>query len=103
MIAARPRLDTLAQRLEVNAQTWDGLVLPEPEKKLLRQIMDQVGLRHHVYERWGFSRRMSRGLGISALFAAPRRRNPYRPGQSGLRCVPRYLLFEIAGDYPVFC
>ena len=69
LIAARPRLDTLAQRLEVTAQTWDGLVLPEPEKKLLRQIMDQVGLRHHVYERWGFSRRMSRGLGISALFA----------------------------------
>ncbi len=69
LIAARPRLDTLAQRLEVKAQTWDDLVLPEPEKKLLRQIMDQVGQRHHVYERWGFSRRMSRGLGISALFA----------------------------------
>jgi AAA+ superfamily predicted ATPase len=69
LIAVRPRLDTLAQRLEVKAQTWDDLVLPEPEKKLLRQIMDQVGQRHLVYERWGFSRRMSRGLGISALFA----------------------------------
>ena len=69
LMAARPRLDTLAQRLEVKAQTWDGLVLPEPEKKLLRQIMDQVGQRHLVYERWGFNRRMSRGLGISALFA----------------------------------
>lgn len=69
LIASRPRLDTLAQRLEVKAQSWDGLVLPEPEKKLLRQIMDQVGQRHHVYERWGFNRRMSRGLGISALFA----------------------------------
>ena len=69
LIAARPRLDTLAQRLEVKAQTWDDLVLPEPEKKLLRQIMDQVGQRHVVYERWGFGRRMSRGLGISALFA----------------------------------
>lgn len=69
LIAARPRLDTLAQRLEVKALTWDGLVLPEPEKKLLRQIMDQVGQRYLVYERWGFSRHMSRGLGISALFA----------------------------------
>jgi hypothetical protein len=69
LIASRPRLDTLAQRLEVKAQIWEDLVLPEPEKKLLRQIMDQVGQRHHVYERWGFSRRMSRGLGISALFA----------------------------------
>lgn len=69
LLVSRPRLDTLAQRLAVKAQTWDGLVLPETEKKLLRQIMDQVGQRHHVYERWGFSRRMSRGLGISALFA----------------------------------
>lgn len=69
LIAARPQLDTLAQRLEVKAQSWDDLVLPEAEKKLLRQIMDQVGQRHLVYERWGFNRRMSRGLGINALFA----------------------------------
>ncbi|MDR4484438.1 MAG: ATP-binding protein [Nitrospirales bacterium] len=69
LLATRPRLDTLAQRLEVKAQTWDNLVLPKTEKKLLRQIMDQVGQRHLVYERWGFNRRMSRGLGISALFA----------------------------------
>lgn len=69
LMAARPRLDTLAQRLDVNMQTWDDLVLPDCEKKLLRQIMDQVGQRHLVYERWGFNRRMSRGLGINALFA----------------------------------
>jgi hypothetical protein len=69
LMAARPRLDTLAQRLDVKAQTWDDLILPETEKKLLRQIMDQVGQRHLVYERWGFNRRMSRGLGINALFA----------------------------------
>ena len=69
VVASRPRLDTLAQRLEVKALSWDDLVLPREEKALLRQIMDQVGQRHHVYETWGFGRRMSRGLGISALFA----------------------------------
>lgn len=69
LMAARPRLDTLAQRLDVKRQTWDDLVLPDAEKKLLRQIIDQVGRRHFVYERWGFNRRMSRGLGINALFA----------------------------------
>ncbi|MFO0699069.1 MAG: ATP-binding protein [Nitrospira sp.] len=69
LMVSRPRLDTLAQRLEVNMQTWDDLVLPDSETKLLRQIMDQVGQRHLVYERWGFNRRMSRGLGINALFA----------------------------------
>lgn len=69
LIAARPRLDSLAQRLEVKTQAWDELVLPDTEKKLIRQIIDQVGRRHFVYERWGFNRRMSRGLGINALFA----------------------------------
>jgi hypothetical protein len=69
VVASRPRLDTLAQRLEVKALSWDDLVLPREEKALLRQIMDQVGQRHRVYETWGFGRRMSRGLGISALFA----------------------------------
>jgi hypothetical protein len=69
LTAARPRLDTLAQRLDVKARTWDDLVLPETEKNALQQIMNQVSQRHHVYERWGFNRRMSRGLGINALFA----------------------------------
>ena len=53
VVASRPRLDTLAQRLDVKALSWDDLVLPREEKALLRQIMDQVGQRHHVYETWG--------------------------------------------------
>lgn len=69
LIAVRPRLDTLAQRLEVKARTWEDLVLPDAEKHALQQIMNQVGQRHLVYDQWGFGRRMSRGLGISALFA----------------------------------
>lgn len=69
VIASRPRLDTLAQRLELKTQTWDDLVLPEPEKKLLRQIMEQVTQRQVVYQQWGFSRKLNRGLGINALFA----------------------------------
>ncbi len=69
LMASRPRLDTLAQRLELTGLSWDDLVLPETEKSLLRQIIDQVGQRRVVYEDWGFGRRMNRGLGISALFA----------------------------------
>jgi hypothetical protein len=69
LVASRPRLDTLAQRLEVKEQSWDDLILPAQEKALLRQVMDQVGQRHRVYEAWGFGRRLTRGLGISALFA----------------------------------
>ncbi len=64
----RPRLDMLAQRLEPKV-AWDDIVLPAAESGLLRQIADQVRQRSTVYEAWGFGHKMSRGLGISALFA----------------------------------
>jgi hypothetical protein len=64
----RPRLDVLAQRLEPKA-TWDDLVLPRGEMKLLREIAAQIGQRNKVYEEWGLARKMNRGFGISALFA----------------------------------
>ena len=64
----RPRLDALAQRIDPKAM-WNDLVLPAEQKDLLRQIAHQVAQRYKVYEQWGFSARMNRGLGISALFA----------------------------------
>jgi hypothetical protein len=66
----RPRLDMLAQRLDPKA-AWDDLVLPAEQTNLLRQIAAQVGQRGQVYQAWGFGDKMSRGLGISALFAGP--------------------------------
>jgi hypothetical protein len=68
MASARPRLETLAQRLDCKA-TWDDIVLPEKEIKLLRQIAGQMALRCKVYDDWGFRETMNRGLGISVLFA----------------------------------
>jgi hypothetical protein len=68
LATTRPRLDSLAQRLEVKA-TWDDIVLPNEEKGLLEQIADQVRHRGMVYDEWGFRGRMNRGLGVSALFA----------------------------------
>jgi hypothetical protein len=67
-LSARPRLDQLAQRLEVKA-CWDDLVLPPEETRALRQIASQVAQRGTVYGSWGFGRASNRGLGISALFA----------------------------------
>jgi ATPase family associated with various cellular activities (AAA) len=68
LASTRPGLDTLAQRLEPKA-TWDDLVLPDAETNLLRQIAAQVAGRSQVYRAWGFGDKMSRGFGISALFA----------------------------------
>ena len=64
----RPRLDLLAQRIEPKA-TWDDIVLPPDAEEPLRQIAAQVAQRHRVYDEWGFRERLSRGLGISALFS----------------------------------
>jgi ATPase family associated with various cellular activities (AAA) len=68
LASTRPQMDTLAERLE-SGMGWDDLVLPPAELALLHQIVEQVGRRATVYESWGFAQRMSRGLGISALFA----------------------------------
>ena len=64
----RPRLDSLAQRIEPKA-TWDDLVLADESLQLLRQISAQVRGRYQVYQDWGYAKKMTRGLGLSALFA----------------------------------
>jgi ATPase family associated with various cellular activities (AAA) len=68
LASTRPRLDNLAQRLDAKA-TWEDIALPPAEVSLLRQISAQVEQRSTVHESWGFARKMSRGLGITALFA----------------------------------
>ena len=64
----RPQLDRLAQRIEPKSD-WKDLVLPEEPLRLLHEITAQVRQRGKVYGEWGFRRKMSRGFGISALFA----------------------------------
>ena len=66
----RPRLDELAQRL-TPAASWDDLVLPTEQRRVLGEIAAQVRQRFTVYERWGFAARGARGLGITALFSGP--------------------------------
>lgn len=64
----RPKLDILAQRMDPKA-TWEALILPNEELNLLYQIVEQVRYRNTVYQKWGFQKRMNRGLGISVLFS----------------------------------
>ncbi|MFB7614930.1 ATP-binding protein [Kitasatospora sp. NPDC056181] len=68
LAVSRPRLDLLAQRLELRARRED-LVLPEDVTEQLDRIRDQVRRRTLVHEDWGVAGRTSRGLGITALFA----------------------------------
>lgn len=64
---SRPRLDTLAQRIDPRA-TWDDLVVTEETQRLLHDIVAQVACRGTVYREWQFALRRDRGLGITALF-----------------------------------
>jgi hypothetical protein len=67
---ASPRLEGLAQHISP-AATWEDLVLPESQQRLLRELAAHVRWRAKVYESWGFAAKSSRGLGISALFSGP--------------------------------
>jgi ATP-dependent 26S proteasome regulatory subunit len=64
------RMDELAQRI-TPCYTWDDIVLPEDVFRQLQEIAAQVAHRPQVYETWGFGAKLSRGRGISALFAGP--------------------------------
>jgi hypothetical protein len=64
---SRPRLDNLAQRINPVA-TWEELVLPELQIRMLHEIAMHVKQRFKVYNEWGFAAKGSRGLGISTLF-----------------------------------
>ncbi len=64
----RPRLESLAQRIDTKA-TWNDLVLPADETTQLREITAQIQHRSQVYDNWGFRAKNNRGLGVSVLFA----------------------------------
>jgi len=63
----RPRLDTLARRVEPVAD-WEDLILPEAELELLGHIVDQVRGRSTVLRSWGLAERIKRGSAVTALF-----------------------------------
>ncbi len=67
---ARPKLDDLAARIDSGA-SWDDLALSDFQSCALKEIAVHVKHRANVYEKWGFSSKGKRGLGISALFAGP--------------------------------
>jgi len=64
---AHSKMDLLSQRIRPKAD-WSDIVLPADALSLLHQLVAQVALRRRVYGDWGFERKMSRGLGLSALF-----------------------------------
>ena len=63
-------LNTLATPIKP-AYSWEDLVLPESEIKLLKSALTHVKYRHKVYTEWGFSKKAAYGRGLSVLFSGP--------------------------------
>lgn len=83
------KLSTLGVRVTWR-QNWDDLVLPEDAVEEIHEFIARVRHRRRVYEEWGFSRKMAKGLGLSALFAGP-------PG-TGKTMVAGIIADELALD-----
>jgi SpoVK/Ycf46/Vps4 family AAA+-type ATPase len=65
--STRSGLDELAQRI-IPMATWDDLIIPENQNRILHEIAMHVRQKSKVYNDWGFASQTSGGLGISALF-----------------------------------
>jgi AAA+ superfamily predicted ATPase len=61
-------LGTVAARVEVS-QTWDDLVVPEDTGRTIAELVEQLRHRATVLGRWGFQRKLGKGLGTTALFS----------------------------------
>src|SRR5262249_631449 len=61
-------LATLATKIDPRA-TWNDLVLPDDVTAQLHELCDRFNYRDKVLNEWGFARKLSYGLGITALFS----------------------------------
>ena len=50
---------------------WDDLILPDNQKQVLSEAINQVKYRKQVHETWGFARKNPYGTGLSILFTGP--------------------------------
>lgn len=66
-VRALPRYAT---RIDL-AQRWEDIVLPPDCVDQLRELCNRIHHRHRVLDEWGFSRRLTLGQGVAALFSGP--------------------------------
>lgn len=62
------KLGDLASKVPA-AYSWEDVVLPQAQKKLMKQACAHIQYQHQVYWRWGFEKKVSYGRGLSILFA----------------------------------
>ena len=63
-------LTTLGRRI-LWKQTWDDVVLPSDVRAEIDELIARIRHRRLVLDDWGFSRKLAKGTGVSALFSGP--------------------------------
>jgi len=61
-------LGTVATRIDVS-QNWNDLVVPDDTGRTIAELVDQLRHRSMVLGRWGFQRKLGKGVGTTALFS----------------------------------
>ena len=62
------KLGDLAHRVPA-AYTWDDVVMPAAQKRLMQQACGHIRYQYRVYHQWGFEKKVTYGRGLSILFA----------------------------------
>lgn len=62
------KLSSLAKKLNPRF-SWEDLVLPDDQLKMLHEIVDTVRSRSQVLENWGVGKKLASNNGITVLFA----------------------------------
>jgi hypothetical protein len=64
------QVSVLGNRVE-DSQSWDDIVLPADTFESVQELVARVRHRHRVLDEWGFRGKLSKGLGVAALFHGP--------------------------------
>ncbi|MFO8101362.1 MAG: ATP-binding protein [Dehalococcoidia bacterium] len=64
------RLSILARKVEPRYE-WNDIVLPDDQRRQLREIADFVKYKHIVYTDWHFEEKIAVNSGLNVIFAGP--------------------------------